>query len=218
MNNSKLRNKVDLRRSYHLIKHDYAKNNHHVATILDATQQTVAKRYFYKLDCSNAYHGMRMADEQCIQILSILFAFRTIAWKRLAPGLNRSLSASTGVLREYLDPAVKTHRCARCVDNIGLAVRTSSNLSENFDLLPKQIQKAGLKLLIEKRQFLERSFEKIDGSSQTAGITLHRWAEYKIFQNSKSPNQCQNVSRVLWIRTSTDSNQIIHSKWHKNWR
>ena len=68
-----------------------------------------------------------MADEQSVQHLSINCGSRTIAFLRLAQGLSRSLSAFTSVFREYLDPLVKTDRCAQYVDDIGIAAQTQKN-------------------------------------------------------------------------------------------
>ena len=54
-----------------------------------------------------------MPDEQSVQLLSYNFGSRTFAFLRLAKGLNRSLSAFTTVVREYLDPLVKAYMCTK---------------------------------------------------------------------------------------------------------
>ena len=71
--NGKLRILVDLRRINHLIKNDYGEHNHPVTTIADAAQHMAGKKYFCKLDCSQAYHCIAMADEQSVQLLSFNF-------------------------------------------------------------------------------------------------------------------------------------------------
>ena len=91
-----------------------------------------------------------MADEQSIQLLSFNFGSRTFAFLRLAQGLNRSLSAFTSVVREYLDPLVKADRCAQYVDDIGIATDTPDELIENLQLVFQQLTKAGLKLSMNK--------------------------------------------------------------------
>ena len=53
--NGKLRILVDLRRINHLLKNDYNQHNHPVTTMADAAQHMAGKRYFCKLDCSQAY-------------------------------------------------------------------------------------------------------------------------------------------------------------------
>ena len=62
--NGKLRNLVDLRGISHLLKNDYNQQNHPVTTLADAAQHMAGKKYFCKLDCSQAYHHVQMADEQ----------------------------------------------------------------------------------------------------------------------------------------------------------
>ena len=118
--NGKLRLLVDLRRTKQLIKNDYNEQNHPVSTREDAAQHMAGKRYFSTLDCSQAYFCLQLADEQSIQLLSFNFGSRTFAFKRLAQGLNRSLSAFTSVIREYLDPLVKADKCAQYVDDVCL--------------------------------------------------------------------------------------------------
>ena len=91
--NGRLRLLVDLRKIKNLITEDYVNNNHPVSTLSDAAQHMAGKKLFCKLDCSQAYHCLQMADYQSIQMLAFNFASRTFAYRRLAPGLSRSLSA-----------------------------------------------------------------------------------------------------------------------------
>ena len=70
----------------------------------DVAQHMAEKRYFCKLDCSQAYHGLQMTDEQSVQLLAFNFGSRAFGFLRLAQGLNRSLSAFNITFREYLDP------------------------------------------------------------------------------------------------------------------
>ena len=67
--NEKLRLPVDLRKINSLIEDDYTNNNHPVSTLSDAAQHLAGKSLFCKLDCSQAYDCLQMADQQsaCIQ-------------------------------------------------------------------------------------------------------------------------------------------------------
>ena len=60
--NGKLRLLVDLRKINNLISDDYINNNHPVSTLVDAAQHLAGKKLFCKLDCSQAYHCLPMAD------------------------------------------------------------------------------------------------------------------------------------------------------------
>ena len=89
----RLRLLVDLRKINNLITEDYADNKHPVSTLSEAAQHLAKKKLFCKLDCSQGYHCLQMADYQSIQMLAFNFASRTFAYRHLAQGLSRSLSA-----------------------------------------------------------------------------------------------------------------------------
>ena len=76
--NGKLRLLVDLRKINTLIADDYINTNHPVSTLLltDAAQHMAGKNLFCKLDCSQAYHCLQMADQQSIELLAFNFASR----------------------------------------------------------------------------------------------------------------------------------------------
>ena len=115
----------------------------------DAAQYMAGKRYFCKLDCSQAYHCLQIADEQSVQLLAFNFGSRTFAFLRLAQGLNRSLSAFNSTVREYLDPLVKAEKCAQYVDDNGIAANTVEELVNNIEAVFTKIRQAGLKLSSE---------------------------------------------------------------------
>ena len=147
--NGNLRLLVDLRKINNLIAEDYTNNNHPVSTLSDAAQHLAGKSLFCKLDCSQAYHCLQMADQRSVEMLAFNFACRTFACKRLAQGLIRSLSAFSSFMREYLDPVVKDDQCAQHVDEIGIAANSATDLTRNIRAVFKSIRQAGLKLSIE---------------------------------------------------------------------
>ena len=77
--NGKLRLLVDLRKINSLIADDYTNNNHPVSTLSDAAQHLAGKSLFCKLDCSQAYHCLQMADQRSVEMLAFIFASRTFA-------------------------------------------------------------------------------------------------------------------------------------------
>ena len=103
----RLRLLVYLRTINNLITENYINNNHPVSTLSDAAQHMAGKKLFCKLNCSQAYHCLQMADYQYIQMLAFNFASRTFAYRRLAQGLSKSLSAFSSSMREFLDKANK---------------------------------------------------------------------------------------------------------------
>ena len=115
-----LRLLVDLRKINNLMTEVYANNNHPVSTSSDAAQHMAGKKRFCKLNCSQAYHCLQMADYQSIQILAFKLASRPFAYSCLAQGLSRSLHAFSSFSREYLDKAINADYCAQYVDDIGI--------------------------------------------------------------------------------------------------
>ena len=111
-----------------------------------------------------------MPDEQSVHLLSFNSSSRNFAYKCVAQGLTRSLSAFTCVIREYLDPVMKANRCAQYVNDLDVAVHTASELTENFDHVFQQIEKVGIQLSIERCQFSKQSIEFSGDTNSTAGI------------------------------------------------
>ena len=155
----KLRLLVDLRKNNTLIADDYTNNNHPVSTLSDAAQHLAGKSLFCKLDCSQAYHCLQMADQRSVEMLAFNFASRTFAYKRLAQGVIRSVSAFSSFLRDNLDPVVKADQCAQNLEDIGISGKNVTDLTRNIRAVFKCIRQAGLKLTIEKCHFVVRQVE-----------------------------------------------------------
>ena len=81
--NGKLPHIVDLRKINSLIADDYTNNNHPVNTLSDAAKNLAGKSLFCKLDCSQSYHCLQMADQWSVEILAFNFTSRTLVYKRL---------------------------------------------------------------------------------------------------------------------------------------
>ena len=115
--------------------------------------------------------SLQMADQRSVEMLAFIFARRTFAYKRLAQGLSRSVSAFSSFMREYLDLVVKADHCAQCVDDIGIAANNATDLTRNIRAVFKSIRQAGLKLTIEKRQFRVRQVEFLRWTFSPEGIS-----------------------------------------------
>ena len=169
--NGKLRLLVDIRKINTLIADDYTDKNHPVCTLSDAAKHLARKSLFCKLDCSQAYHCLQMADQRSVEILTFNFASRTFAYKRLAQGLSRSVSAFSSFMREYLDPAVKADQFAQYVEEIGIAAKNATDLTRNIRAVFKYIRQAGLKLTIEKCHFGVRQVEFLGRTISSEGVS-----------------------------------------------
>ena len=197
--NGRLRLLVDLRKINNLITEDYTNNNHPVSTLSDAAQHMAGKKLFCKLDCSQAYHCLQMADYQSIQMLAFNFASRTFAYRRLAQGLPRSLSAFSSFMREYLDREIKADQCAQYVDDIGIAANDTKQLCINIKTVFECIRNAGLKLFHVKMSLwsqtsrLPRAYNNTRRSRPTSGQS-HRFSI-----KTPIPQVKEGVTKVYWI-------------------
>ena len=169
--NVNLRLFVDLRKINTLIADDYTNNNHPVSTLSDAAQRLAGKSLICQLDCSQAYHCLQMADQRSVEVLAFNFASRTIAYKRLAQGLSRSVSAFSSFMREYLDPVVKAEQCAQYVDDIGIAANNATDLTRNIRAVFYCICNAGLKLTIAKCHFGVKQVEVLGRTISSEGVS-----------------------------------------------
>ena len=185
--NGKLHLLVDLRKINALISDDYINNNHPVSTLSDAAQHLAGKRLFCKLDCPQAYHCLQMADQRSFEMLAFNFASRTFAYKRLAQGLSRALSAFSSFMREYLDKIIKADQCAQYVDDIGIAANSVTQLIRNIRAVFECIRQAGLKLSIEKCHFGVTEVEFLGRTITPQGIARQDHKIQKFLANVQFP-------------------------------
>ena len=195
--NGKLRLLVDLRKINALIADDYINNNHPVSTLSDAAQHLAGKKLFCKLDCSQAYHCLQMADQRSVELLAFNFASRTFAYRRLAQGLSRALSAFSSFMREYLDAVIKADQCAQYVDDIGIAANTTEQLIKNIRAVFKCIREAGLKLTIEKCHFGVTQVEFLGRTTTPDGIAPQAQKVKNFLSKVRFPKSKKQVQKYI---------------------
>ena len=199
--NGKLRHLVDLRKINTLIAVDYTNNNHPVSTLSDAAQHLVGKTLFCKLDCSQAYHCLQMADQRSAEMLALNFASRTFAYKRLAQGLSRSVSAFSSFMREYLDPVVKADQCVQYVDDIGIAANNATDLTWNIRAVFQWIRNAGLKLTIKKCHFGVRQVESLGRTISSEEVSPQTHNIQNLLNKLRLPKSKKALQRYLGFVT-----------------
>ena len=195
--NGKLRLLVDLGKINSLIADDYTINNHPVSTLSDAAQHLAGKSLFCKLDCSQAYHCLQMADQRSVEMLAFNFASRTFAYKRLAQGPSRSVSAFSSFMREYLDPVVKADQCAQYVDDIGIAANNDKDLTRNIRTVFQCIRNAGLKLTTEKCHFGVRQVEFLGRTFSSEGVSPQAHKIQNFLNELRFPKSKKTLQRYL---------------------
>ena len=195
--NGKLRLLVDLRKINNLISDDYINNNHPVSTLTDAAQHMAGKRLFCKLDCSQTYHCLQMADQRSIEMLAFNFASRTFAYRRLAQGLSRALSAFSSFMREYLDKVIKADQCAQYVDDIGIAANNATQLINNLRATFECIRTAGLKLTMHKCHFGAKEIDFLGRTITPEGVRPQRPRVQNFLEKTKFPKSKKALQRYL---------------------
>ena len=195
--NGKPRLLVDLRKINNLISDDYITNNHPVSTLVDAAQHLAGNKLFCKLDCSQAYHCLPMADQLSMEMLAFNCASRTFAYRRLAQGLSRSLSAFSSFMREYLDKVTKEDQCAQYVDDIGIAANDADHLIANLRATFKCIQEAGLKLTMHKCHFGAKEIDFLGRTITPEGVKPQKQNVQNFVEKTKFPKSKKALLRYL---------------------
>ena len=157
----KLRILIDLRRVNHLFKNDYHSTNFPIG----------GKTLFTKLDCSQAYHCVQMADDTSVQLLAFNFSSRTYAYKCLAQGLSKSVTGFSSFIRHYLDPCLAAGICTQFMDDIGSAVTEFSQLLRSLRTIFDCIRRSGLKLSPEKCEIASQSIKFLFSTITNEGIS-----------------------------------------------
>ena len=188
---------MDLRKINTLIADDYTNNNHPVSTLSDAAQHLAGKSLFCKLDCSQDYHCLQMADQRSVEMLAFNFASRNFAYKRLAQGLSRSVSAFSSIMREYLDPVVKAGQCAQYVDDIGISANNARDLTRNIRAVFKCIRQVALKLTIEKCHFRVRQVEFLGRTISSEGVSPQTHKLQNFLKKLRLPKSKKALQRYL---------------------
>ena len=192
-----LRILIDLRRINHLIKHDYDSHNFPISSLADVGNHLAGKKFFAKLDCSQAFHVVRMADLESIQLLAFNFESRTYAFQRLAQGLSRSVSSFSSFMRKYLDPCIAADYCFQYVDDVGSAAETPEELVDNLREVFKCIDKSGLRLTIKKCEFGLEKISFLGNSITSQGITPNAIKVEKFLETLKMPRNVKQVKRLI---------------------
>ena len=188
---------VDLRKINNFITEDYTNNNHPVSTISDAAQHMEGKKLSCKLDCSQAYHCHQMADYQSIQMLAFNFASRTFAYRRLAQGLSRSLSAFSSFMGGYLDRAIKADQCLQFVDDIGIVATDTKQLCTNIETVFECIRKAGLKLSMSKCHFGVKQVDFLVRTTTPNGVALQAYKVKDLLSKHRFPKSKKALQRYI---------------------
>ena len=193
----KLRMLIDLRRINHSLKNDYLNANFPISNMTDASNHFAGKKLFTKLDCSQAYHCVQMADDISVQLLAFNFSSRTYAYKCLAQGLNKSVTGFSSFIRHYLDPCLAGDMCTQFMDDIGSAVHTFDELIPNLSKIFECIRKSGLKLSPSKCEIGTQKMKFLGNIVTPAGVSPEETKIQKFLRNIRMPQTAKQVKRLI---------------------
>ena len=138
-----------------------------------------------------------MAKQQSTELLAFNFASRTFAYRRLAQGLSRSLSAFSSFICENLDAVIKADQCAQYVDDFGIAANTAQQFIKNLRAVPQCLRKAGLKLSMAKCHFGVQEVEFLGRTITTKEVAPQKQNIAKILEKVEFPRSNKALQRYI---------------------
>ena len=195
----RLRLLIDLRRVNHLLKNDYLNANEPFSSMTDATNHFAGKTFFTKLDCSQAYHCVQMADDISVQLLAFNFSSRTYAYKCLAQGLSKSVTGFSSFIRHYLDPCLAADMCTQFMDDIGFGVKTFEDLVSTLKQVFDCIRRSGLNLSPQKCEIATESIKFLVNVITKEGISPESVKIKKFLNNVRLAKSTKAVKRLIGI-------------------
>ena len=194
--NGKIRLLLDLWKTNTLIADFYTNINHPVSTLSDPAQHLAGKSLFCKLDCSQAYHCLQMAEHRSVEMLAFNFPRRTSAYRRLAQGFSTPVLAFSSFLREYLDPVVKADHCAQYVDDIGIEANNATDFTRKTRAF-ECICNEGLKVTNKKCLFRLRQVEFLGRTISSEEISPKIQNIQNFFEKLRIPKSKKALQRYL---------------------
>ena len=193
----KLRILIDLRRANHLLRNDYSNNNFPISNMTDAVHHFAGKTLFTKLDCSQAYHCVQMADPLSVQLLSFNFASRTYAYTRLAQGLNKSVTGFSSFVRSYLDSCLAANLCTQFMGDIGCGVETFEQMVPTLRQIFEFLGKSGLRLTPHKCEFGMPSMNFLGNKMTSKGLQPEKEKIQQFLNTIKLPTTVKQVKTLV---------------------
>ena len=123
------------------------------------------------------------------------FASKTFAYRKLAQGLSRALSAFSSFMRDYLDCVIKADQSAHYVDDIGIAANDADHLIANLRVTFECIREGGIKLTMHKCQFGATDF--LGRTIAPDGVKPRKEKITNFLEKTKFPKSKKALQRSL---------------------
>ena len=193
----KLRILIDLIRVNHLLRNDYSNNNFPISNMTDGVHHFAGKNLFTKLDCSQAYQCVQMADPLIVQLLSFNFASRTYAYTRLAEGLDKSVAGFSLFGRSYLDSCLAANFCTLFMDDLGCRVETFEQMIPTLRRIFGCLRISGLRLTPQKCEFGMPSLNFLGNTITSKGLQPEKEKNQKFLITMKFPTSVEQVKKLV---------------------
>ena len=135
-------------------------------------------------------------------MLAFNVASRIFAYRRLAQGLSRALSAFSSFMREYLDEVIKADHCAQYVEDIGIAANNAEQLIRNLRATFQCIRTACLKLTMQKCFFGAKEIDFLGRTITPEGLRLQRHRIQMFLEKIQFP-RAKKALKDTWIFSTT---------------
>ena len=163
----------------------------------DATNHFAGKNLFCKLDCSQAYHCVQMADDLSVQLLAFNFASRTFAYNCLAQGLNKSVTGFSSFVKHYLYPCLAANVCTQFMDDIAAGVNNFDEMIPALRKIFDCLRESGLKLSAHKCEFGTTKIDYLGSTITPKGISPESTKIEKFLGQIRMPNTVKQVKRLI---------------------
>ena len=188
---------IDLRRVNHL-RHDYLNSNFPISNMTDAKNHFAGKSLLCKLDCSQAYHCVQMADDLSVQLLAFNFASRTFAYNCLAQGLNKSVTGFSSFVKHYLDPCLAANVCTQFMDDIAAGVNNFDEIIPALRKIFDYLRESGLKHSAHKCEFGTTKIDYLGSTITPKGISPESAKIQKFLGQIRMPNS-ETSETLNWL-------------------
>ena len=216
----KMRISIDLRLVYHILRNDYSDNNFPISNMTDPVHHFAGKTLFTKLDWSQAYHSVQMADPLSVQLLSFNFASRTYAYTRLAQSSSKSVTGFSSFVGSYLDSCSAANLCTQFMDDIGCGVETFEQMAPTLRQIFDCLRKSGRRLTPHKCEFGMTSINFLGNTFTPKGLKPESEKIEKFLKTMNLPATVGQVKRLVgfvlffrsfFTKSSTKPNALVQT-------
>ena len=171
---------------------------------------------FGKLDCSEAYHCVQIADDLSVQLLGFNFASRAIAYNCLAQGLNKSVAGFSSFIKHFLDPCLAAIVCMQFMDDIAAAVSSFDEMITALGKLFDCLRQSGLKLSARKCEYGTIKIDCLGSTVAPKGIPTESAKIGNFLGQIRMPNTVELVKHLIgFVQFSKLLFLILDEKfWH----